>query len=368
MADNSFFDTPTIASEKKHRIVSKYFAGWANIVLPTALKREGSIKYVDLFCGPGTYRDGTPSIPLLVIQHAIETPALHGTLQTVFNDENQESVTILEKAIRQLPGIEKLKHQPVFRRGKIGREIIPRIAAINVPTLFFADPWGYSGVSMDLIQAALTHWGSDFLFFFNYNRINMNLSSDVMNAPINEFFTAERAERLRETIAQLRPAQREQAIIKAMRDCIKTLKARTELFTYHGEGIKRPTHHLICVSKHPQGIALFKEISAKESSRVDDNVPSLDHNPNIDPTQGLLFSPLMTLEEELVTTFAGTQRTLEQIYHEHHNGKPYVLKNYRQAILHLEESGMIRVEPAKVDRRQPETLPATARIHFPKVS
>jgi hypothetical protein len=36
---------------------------------------------------------------------------------------------------------------------------------IDVPTLFFADPWGYEGVSIDLIEAALSHWGSDFLFF-----------------------------------------------------------------------------------------------------------------------------------------------------------------------------------------------------------
>jgi hypothetical protein len=35
----------------------------------------------------------------------------------------------------------------------------------------------------------------------------------------------------------------------------------------------------VCVSKHHQGIALFKEISAKESTRFDDNVPSLDYNP-----------------------------------------------------------------------------------------
>jgi three-Cys-motif partner protein len=364
MADVEFFDTPTVASVKKHHIVSKYVAGWANIVLPKAKAREGKIMYVDLFCGPGQYEDGTASIPLLILEHTINTPTLCENLQTVFNDKNKDYITALEARIAQLPGIERLRHKPKFRNRTIGHDIIPSIKRINVPTLFFADPFGYQGVSIDLIEAALSHWGSDFLFFFNYNRINMNLGSDVMNEPINEFFSAERAEQLRATIARLGPAQREQAILKAMMDAIKGLGARAEKFTYRSETGTRTTHHLVCVSKHQQGIALFKEISAKESTRFDDNVPSLDYNPGTDPAQGLLFSPLAQLEDELVTTFAGKILTTDEIYHEHHNGRPYVIKNYRQALLHLEETGAVQIDPPRAIRRQPDTLPGTARITF----
>jgi hypothetical protein len=187
-----------------------------------------------------------------------------------------------------------------------------------------------------------------------------------MNEPINEFFSAERAEQLRATIARLGPAQREQAILKAMMDAIKGLGARAEKFTYRSETGTRTTHHLVCVSKHAQGIALFKEISAKESTRFDDNVPSLYHNPGTDPAQGLLFSPLTQLEDELVTTFAGKILTTDEIYHEHHNGRPYVIKNYRQALLHLEETGAVQIDPPRATRRLPDTLPGAARITFPR--
>ena len=366
MADGTFFDTPTVASAKKHRIVSKYVAGWANIVLPKAKAREGKIMYVDLFCGPGQYEDGTPSIPLLILEHVIDTPALCEHLQTVFNDKNKDYVKPSKPASRNSPASNGFATNPNSETAPSGATSSRSIKRINVPTLFFADPWGYQGVSIDLIEAALSHWGSDFLFFFNYNRINMNLGSDGMNEPINEFFSAERAEQLRATIARLGPAQREQAILKAMMDAIKGLGARAEKFTYRSETGTRTTHHLVCVSKHPQGIALFKEISAKESTRFDDNVPSLDHNPGTDPAQGLLFSPLTQLEEELVTTFAGKILTTEEIYHEHHNGRPYVIKNYRQALLHLEETGAVQIDPPRVTRRQPDTLPGTARITFPR--
>jgi three-Cys-motif partner protein len=368
MADVTFFDTPTIASRIKQRIVSKYVAGWANIVLPQARAHEGRIMYVDLFCGPGQYRDGTPSIPLLIVEHAVNTPSLHDTLQTVFNDENPAFVAALRAHIARIPGIERLKYKPVLRNRTVGRDTIHRVRRNDVPTLYFADPWGYEGVSIDLIEAALSQWGSDFMFFFNYNRINMHLGSDVMSGPINEFFSPERAEHLRQTLACLGPAQREQAVLKATKDAAKALRAQAGIFTYRSETGSRSTHHLMCVSKHRQGLALFKEISAKESTRFDDDVPSLDYNPGANPDQTLLFSPLEQLEQDLVTTFAGkTGLTAEQIYHEHHNGRPYILKNYRQALLRLEENGAIRVDPPRASRRQPSTIPGSALISFPRV-
>lgn len=365
MADASFYDRPTTASLKKHRIVSKYFAGWANIVLPAARAKEGRIWFVDLFSGPGTYKDGTESIPLLVLRHAINTPALHDTLQVVFNDENKAFIRQLQAHVQAMPGIECLQRKPAIRNRTVSKDLVPLLTKIAAPTLFFADPWGYQGVSLDLLHACLTHWGSDFMFFFNYNRINMNLSSDLMREPIDEFFTSARAEELRKHVATLRPAAREQAVLDAMKRAIAHLGARSEKFTYRSPTGSRTTHHLMCVSRSKEGIALFKEISAKESSTFDDNVPSLDHNPAADPSQPGLFPAITRLEDELVTNFAGRQITTREIYHEHHNGKPYVLKNYRQALLHLESAGKIAISPPREMRRSPDAIPGTALITFP---
>ena len=167
MADASFFDVPTVASLKKHRIVSKYYGGWANIVLPKAREREGKLMYVSLFCGPGMYKDGTRSTPLLVLDHTINTPALSETVQIVYNDENPEFIKELQAHVTETPGVETLRYKPVLRNRVVGRDEIPLIKRFGVPALFFADPWGYQVVTIDLIEACLSHWGSDFLFFFN---------------------------------------------------------------------------------------------------------------------------------------------------------------------------------------------------------
>lgn len=367
MADASFFDAPTEASIKKQRIVSKYFGGWANIVLPKTLPKEGKIMYVDLFCGPGRYRDGSPSTPLLILDHVVKTTGLREVTQLFFNDEVPEFIETLEKEVANFPGVETLKYAPVFRTKTIGQGIIRKIQTVKVPTLFFADAWGYAGISVDLIEAAIAHWGSDFLFFFNYNRINMNLGCEAMNEPINEFFSADLAQELRSTVASLRPAQREEAILRAMQTAIRGLGAQVGKFTYRSWTGSRPTHHLLCVSKHRQGMALFKEISAKESTSFDGEVPSLEHDPSANPSQPGLFSGLDRLEEELLATYAGKVLTPDQIYHDHHNGKPYILKNYRQALLHLEETGAINIDPPRANRPRGESFPRDAKVTFTKI-
>jgi hypothetical protein len=122
----------------------------------------------------------------------------------------------------------------------------------------------------------------------------------------------------------------------------------------------------MCVSKHRNGMALFKEISAKESSRFDHEVPSLDHNPASLIESGFLFSQLVELESELVSAFSGQVLTPEEIYHRHHNGRPFVLKNYRQAILNLEEAGAVKIDPPRELRAKREILPQNARVTFLK--
>jgi three-Cys-motif partner protein len=367
MADDSFFDSPTEASIKKQRIVSKYFGGWANILLPKVLAKERKLMYVDLFSGPGRYHDGSPSTPLLVLEHVVKTPALREVTQLFFNDEREASINTLKDEVAKFPGVESLKYEPVFRSKTINRDVIPKLQKTKVPTLFFADPWGYKGISVDLIAAAIAYFGCDFLFFFNYNRINMNLGSEAMTEPINEFFSEARADTLRRTVASLRPSEREEAILKEMKSAIRSLGAQVGIFTYRSETGTRATHHLLGVSRHKYGMALFKEISAKESTSFEEDVPSLEHDPSANPYQAGLFSPIEELGKELLSTFAGRVMTLEEIYHEHHIGRPYIQRNYRQALLHLEETGAISVDPLRASRPRGQSFPRDAKISFPRI-
>jgi three-Cys-motif partner protein len=121
---------------------------------------------MDLFSGPGRYADGTPSTPVIVLQKAIKEPDLCKMLVTVFNEKNPENTRSLEATISAIPGIEKLKYKPQIRNAVVGHELAESLRQMNlIPTFLFVDPWGYKGLSLELINSVLPNWGCDCVFF-----------------------------------------------------------------------------------------------------------------------------------------------------------------------------------------------------------
>src|ERR1019366_2296241 len=66
MGRQTFFEERTDQSEVKARIVQKYFYAWAKVIIPSARARNNNIAYIDLYAGPGRYKDGSAlSHPLI---------------------------------------------------------------------------------------------------------------------------------------------------------------------------------------------------------------------------------------------------------------------------------------------------------------
>lgn len=338
-----FFDEREDQSEVKARIVSKYFIVWAKIIAPRA--RAKRIGYIDLFAGPGRYKDGSASTPLMVLQQAIADPELRDSLVTYFNDEQPEHTKNLSAEINALPGIATLKFAPQLSTGNVGAEVTANLQnTALIPTFSFIDPFGYKGLSLGLVRGAIKDWGSDCVFFFNYNRINAGISNPLVDEHMNALFGEERAARLRVAVQGATPQQREALVLEYLAEAIKELGGKFVLpFRFRNSKGTRSTHHLIFVSKHVLGYEKMKEIMAKESSTHDQGVPSLEYSP-ADASTPLLFSlqrPLERLAADLADVFAGRSLTMIQVYNEHHVDTPFIKRNYKDALLELELKKMI---------------------------
>jgi three-Cys-motif partner protein len=83
MSAVKFFEERSDQSEVKARIVQKYFFAWANVVAPSAITfGSKKIAYIDLYAGPGRYKDGAASTPVLVLQNAVADKKLSDILVT----------------------------------------------------------------------------------------------------------------------------------------------------------------------------------------------------------------------------------------------------------------------------------------------
>lgn len=372
MATEGFFEETTEQSQVKATIVSKYFDAWARVMISVQRRyphrSSGKIAYIDLFAGPGRYRDGTTSTPLLVLEKAIGNPELKSRLVAVFNDKDEDNSRSLEQAIDALPGVGSLVHKPQVTGLVVGEDIAGLFEKMHlVPTLFFVDPWGYKGLSLRLVNSVLKDWGCDCIFFFNYNRINMGLGNQLVKEHMDALFGQPRGGDLRRRLEPMDPEQRELTIVEELAQALKDMGGKYVLpFRFKRDRTMRTSHHLIFVSKNFKGYEIMKDVMAVESSATEQGVPTFEYSP-ADARQPLLFElsrPLDALGEMLLTAFAGQTLTMEQVYKAHSVGRPFIKRNYKDALLTLEASSDVRAEPP-AERRRQGTFGDNVTVGFP---
>lgn len=137
MMSGRFFNETTEQSQAKAAIVSKYFWAWAQVIMPSARQYGRNIAYIDLFAGPGRYKDGAESTPPLVLEKAIQDRNMREILVTIFNDVDANNSRSLEQTINAMPGVDTLKHAPKVSNEEVGQEIVKMFEDVHlVPTLF----------------------------------------------------------------------------------------------------------------------------------------------------------------------------------------------------------------------------------------
>ena len=371
MPIESFFDDQKEQSFVKSTIVSKYFWAWAKVITSVQNKYDSPdkrIAYIDLFAGPGRYEDNTKSTPLLVLEKAIADPQMAERLTTFFNDKNPKNAQSLKQAIQELPNIGKLKHQPEVEKIEIGSALAEQFKRMKlVPTLLFVDPWGYKGLSLNLIDSVLKNWGCDCIFFFNYNRISMGLNNEKVREHMDALFGEQRANEVRAKLSPLSTHERELTIVEELGQAFQAMGYTYVLpFRFRNDKGTRTSHHLIFVSKDFLGYEIMKGIMASASSSTTQGVASFEYNP-ADKRMPFLFElarPIDDLAKMLLHDFANKSISVEEIYKHHNIGKPYVSKNYKEVLKRLEAEGKITANPPSASRKK-DTLADKVIITFP---
>jgi three-Cys-motif partner protein len=334
--------------------------------------------YIDLFAGRGRYDDGTASTPLLILERAIADPRVRGVLFALLNDADPEAAKQLEREIARLPNIEQLRHPPEVYTSQVDSEIAELFQKTNMASTFaFIDPFGYKGLSRDLIAALVKDWASECAFFFNYNRISMGLRNLKVEKHMRAIFGDAWFDDLQSAVTGLSPANRERAILKALRTGLRELGGQHVVTFRFRRKNGRTSHYLIFVMKHELGCNVMRDVMAGMSSRKDaDGVPSFEYDPRVGEDQteldiregGRLGKP----KENLQKHGAGRTMTVRAIFNGHSHAathcRPYVIANYKDALRQLEAEGKVAVVRPSSGRkmwRGKATMPDEAWLTFP---
>lgn len=368
----NFFDEQSEQSQIKAAIVTDYFWAWAGFMTAQQRRRPQyaqKLAYIDLFAGPGRYKSGAKSTPLMIIERAVNDPEISKRLCAIFNDKEEANASSLEQELKAIPGYANLANEPRVYTGEVGEMIIKQFQNTRlVPTFLFVDPFGYAGLSLRLVQSVLKDWGCDCVFFFNYNRISMGLANESVEDHMNALFGQERADKLRKRfeMTRVKPHEREAFIVDEMMMALGEMGGKFVLpFRFRNEQGSRTTHHLFFVSKNFRGYDLMKNVMYKHSHK-EGAVANFEYNP-ADARWPSLFEylrPLGDLEDLMLEQLAGRTLKFSELYEIHSVGKPYVLGNYREALCRMEQEGKVTMDRPCPPRRK-GTLAENVKVTFP---
>lgn len=341
--EEQFFlrNAPTPASRLKSKILIDSFLGWASVMLngnPVALW------YLDLYCGRGTYKkDGSWATPLELFDKVSRHQKLPNVLKMLFNDGREASVFELRDALMKHLNYGVMRHKPIFNVGEVNEDLVAELRTRRplTPTYAFIDPFGYKGVTRNLIHTILQDYGCDVMFFFSYHVIKRAIKNpnNRLRGHLEALLSAERVKALRERMGDGVPeAVLEHEILDSLKASMRAIDSRSVL-TF---AFRRPTghasHHLAFVSKHPRGFEVAKDAMARNSSwSYEDNIPSLEYFPPGFENALLYVDPptIRKLMDLLVERQGGNVVSVDDAYLSVLYDTPYYRPNVREAIVRL---------------------------------
>ncbi|MEI6948892.1 three-Cys-motif partner protein TcmP [Paraflavisolibacter sp. H34] len=221
-----FFDQQRSGSKVKSSLLVPYFAHWARIVLPVAVKAGGTFCYADFSSGPGRHEDGTDASPLQVLQLAAQAFPLGEHFTGLFSDREQKNRIRLKKELAALSiGEGGLPHAPRVEPMATAEEVLAQLEAlVQTPALVALEPWGYKGLRLDTLAARLFESGPDCLFSFQPAPVLAAVVNPFQAKNVDAFFGKEEADKLRAGAELLNTAQREELALNTFLRCLKQAK------------------------------------------------------------------------------------------------------------------------------------------------
>lgn len=358
MPDNSeFFLEQTEQSAIKAHIVASYFAAWARVIQ----KWNSPMVYMDLFCGPGRYGDDNFSAPLLIVKEVLSSRDLTSKMEMIFNDQDRDSIVALKSEIDALDIENALKRRIAFYNLTIDQDFCDSLRIPeNIPILSFVDPFGYKGLSLNLIDKLISNNGSDCIFFFNYNRINMALSNYKFDEHLKGLFGEERTHRIKRKLVGLSPDQRERLIIQSLIDALRERKGHYVLpFKFYSVGKTRTSHFIIFVSKHPIACSIMKSILYTNSAKDIDGIASFSYEDHLNfsncgDQMSFFETPMQVLMNDICELRPGSMIKVKDLCDQYDSDITtcYVGKNVKDALRRLESEEKIEViEGRKIKQR-----------------
>ena len=251
----------------KHQILEEYLKRWLPILGGTVPR----LVYLDGFAGPGVYAGGKIGSPVIALKTAKEHSLAYRFKEVVFwfIEEKPERAKTLKKTLQDefpdLPG----KFQYSVETSKFATGLNDTLDKIEsggenlAPTLAFIDPFGFSGIPMELITRMLGYEKCEVLITFMSSYV-LRFHDDKRARALDELYGTSEWRKIR-NISDWKEKKRF-AVELYVRQLEKAGAKFHRTFEMSGEN-NQLLYHLVFATTHISGLEAMKEAMVKVDRR-----------------------------------------------------------------------------------------------------
>lgn len=335
----------------KHTILGKYLVGWSQI-----LGKFYNLNIFDCFAGRGEYSDdkggtveGSPLIilkKLVEVRERLKRPEKANCIFVEKNNSNFENLRqLVAKEIENYP--EKYRdwleidfHNNEF--ANVADEILNKYDKKLVPSFFFVDPFGFSGVPFEIIRNILSIEKTEVFINFNVRDVNRFLESSQHRHSIEDLYGIGNV--TGELTRSYPNLSREQALLKLYRDRLHYDAGAEYNFPFKvcADNRHQTMYYLIHSTNHPLGCKLMKEIMYKAGTE--------GRFGYYGPAEGQMsltyYQGIPKLKDFLLDRFAGETLSFKDLLYRHETLMEtyFVEKDFRKAIKELNGEGKVSIQ------------------------
>jgi three-Cys-motif partner protein len=257
----------------KHALLRRYLGGWFPILTRGGFNRR--VIYLDGFAGPGIYDQGEPGSPLIALDTLVHHAAFQALSSTeflfLFVEERSDRAQLLEDEVQKfwaaLPSGQPSNVKVVIYNQSFKDVATDLAYSLReqkkqlAPTFAFVDPFGWSGVPLEVIADLLSFDRCEVLFNFMYDSINRFVADTrpgVARHFADLFGTAEEEHAQAGKLAgEERKEFLRELYIRQLREVADFDYVRSFELVDGDRG--RTAYYLMYGTRHPKGLAVMKE-------------------------------------------------------------------------------------------------------------
>jgi three-Cys-motif partner protein len=331
----------------KHEILRRYLGAWLSILAQS--RDRPRLILLDGFAGRGRYMGGEPGSPVIMFERAVQVVD-EGRARDVWircAEANRHNFSDhLEQVCAGLhhPGVKVVARREEFVEAADALASWAEGQRRPPPIFVMADPFGFSGVSLDTIRRLMQLPRAEVLVTFMAESMNRFYGQPHADAALTAFFGGH---------AWRRPVDgddRSESLLLTYRRLVVPAVARRALaFRVFRDDRRSVLYYLVHLTNNDKGMREMKRAMVAQSG--DMTFWPVTLRP---PAQLELDTreqpPYRSLQRHLVETYAGRELTFEMLLNDDYPDGVWIEKQYRAALKAMEKE-----DPGRVSVTRPRT-------------